>query len=99
MQINVPAKDKTNKSGTQGPVSGQITDAQKTERANKTSESSHKKVRCFNCSSFGHVSTECKEAKREKGSCFKYRDKNYQMKDCPQLAKKKQIAVLDWMSI
>lgn len=49
------------------------------------------KTRCFNCSKFGHLSSECKEPKRAPGSCFTCGQKDHSYKNCP---KKKTVAVV-----
>ncbi|XP_011708364.1 PREDICTED: uncharacterized protein LOC105463045 [Wasmannia auropunctata] len=47
-----------------------------------------KKIRCYNCSEFGHIGRDCRQAKREPGSCFDCGKADHQIKDCPQRAKK-----------
>lgn len=48
--------------------------------ASSSSESSD--PLCFNCSSRGHISRDCKQPRRVKGSCFKCGSTSHVLKDC-----------------
>ncbi|XP_055642215.1 uncharacterized protein LOC129779005 [Toxorhynchites rutilus septentrionalis] len=41
-------------------------------------------VRCYNCSGIGHLSADCKEPRRVKGSCFRCGSTQHRLKDCPK---------------
>ncbi|XP_043258037.1 uncharacterized protein LOC122400580 [Colletes gigas] len=48
-------------------------------------------IRCFNCSKYGHKSTECKLPRREKGACFKCGEKGHLIYDCKDRQKSAHI--------
>lgn len=45
------------------------------------------KLRCYNCSKYGHISTDCKLPKREKGICFKCEDEGHIASNCKSESK------------
>lgn len=48
----------------------------------ESSSATQVKLRCYNCSKFGHISRDCKLSKRDKGVCFKYGEKGHMIGDC-----------------
>lgn len=48
------------------------------------SKDGKEKVRCFNCSKFGHVSADCKEPKRPAGACFSCHSTEHRYSQCPR---------------
>lgn len=66
-------------------------DEKKEEGKSKTKTSRENRPRCFNCSEFGHLSSDCtKPVIREKGSCFRCGSKTNKIRDCPEESKKNQ---------
>lgn len=53
--------------------------------------------RCYNCSGVGHLSADCKEPRRVKGSCFRCGSTQHQLKECPRPAPRNnnQVALAD----
>lgn len=64
-------------------------DVPKTEAASNQQE--RRTVRCYNCNRPGHLATECRKEKREKGSCYECGDTSHQIKNCP----KKQVRTIE----
>lgn len=59
----------------------------KNKKPTEVPTSSDAKILCYNCSSYGHYSTECKAPKREKGSCFHCGSIWHVVKNCPEKEK------------
>ncbi|XP_062559343.1 uncharacterized protein LOC134224113 [Armigeres subalbatus] len=54
-------------------------------------------VRCYNCSGVGHLSADCKEPRRVKGSCFRCGSTQHRLKECskPPPRNGNQVALID----
>ncbi|XP_036347796.1 uncharacterized protein LOC118757169 isoform X1 [Rhagoletis pomonella] len=48
---------------------------------------SEDRVRCYNCNSYGHLSRECRKAKRELGTCFACGEKGHYASRCSKYKK------------
>lgn len=65
-------------------------DEKREEQKDKAPRPREGRLRCFNCSEFGHTASECTKPAREKGSCFRCGSKTHKIKDCHEEAKKSQ---------
>ncbi|XP_062535678.1 uncharacterized protein LOC134204898 [Armigeres subalbatus] len=63
----------------------------------KPTTSKPESPRCYNCSDIGHLSADCKEPRRAKGSCFRCGSTQHQLKECPRPAPRNnsQVALVD----
>lgn len=54
-------------------------------------------TRCYNCSGIGHLSVDCKEPRRAKGSCFRCGSTQHRLKECPKPAPRNsnQVALVE----
>nr|XP_017019589.1 zinc finger CCHC domain-containing protein 7-like [Drosophila kikkawai] len=52
-----------------------------------TGKTQRRNVKCYNCNSLGHISSECRKPKREMGTCFACGKPGHQAKDCEQYKK------------
>lgn len=72
----------------QRPKSSQNTQSTRPKTTISTVENpvhpSMSSVRCFNCGSYGHLSTSCMQPKRTPGACFKCGSSDHQRNSCPQ---------------
>ncbi|XP_017486643.1 PREDICTED: uncharacterized protein LOC108375074 [Rhagoletis zephyria] len=50
----------------------------------KSSTSKAAGIRCYNCNSVGHMATECKKPKRERGACYSCGSKEHKVAACPK---------------
>ncbi|XP_041774923.1 uncharacterized protein LOC121595216 [Anopheles merus] len=60
----------------------------KTQPANKREE-----VRCYNCSSFGHYSNQCRKPRQPVQSCFLCGDPDHKRQECPRVSHRMPAAV------
>jgi len=61
-------------------------------------ETRSKGNRCYNCNQPGHIASECKRSRREKGSCYSYGEFGHAIKDCLKkatLVETKEISNVD----
>jgi len=65
----------------------------KEELKNNTTASRESRLRCYNCSEFGHVSGECTKPEREKGLCFRCGSKKHEIRECQEEARKNQPSI------
>jgi len=66
---------------------------EKKEESKNTMASRENRLRYYNCSEFGHVSSECTKPEREKGSCFRCGSKKHKIRECREEAKKNQPSI------
>lgn len=66
------------------------------KEASKEHEATSTKIRCYNCSKYGHISKDCKAPKREKGTCFKCGEKGHSITECKSKTDSDQV---NWVNI
>jgi len=66
-------------------------DEKKEKSKDNTTVSRGNRLRCYNCSEFGHVSSTKPE--REKGSCFRCGSKKHKIRECREEVKKNQPSI------
>jgi len=93
--ISLPSQLKTFQRKKEGKAetTDQLQDEKKEESKNNTTVSRENRLRCYNCSEFGHVSSECTKPEREKGSCFRCGSKKHKIRKYREKAKKNQPSI------